>query len=288
MIVFAILTTDRDAQFARVYSTYNPQGLDPLDHRIDTPIRNASVIVSSPLGSISYRDTILQRSDSSRYQSSITAFVASPFRARNGESYSLAVSTPLGSTSATITVPLKATISYTPTSYLDDPVKARGGVTIRTNFSKLASGYWFRFLLSSQMHQGGNVLFQEDTIPVFIIRDTVGGIINRYYSKLEKATGISAITVLDRQAYIQTLRDVLARHPSATVIFKQVKIEFTQFEENVYKYYSVVNGFSDPQSIRVDAPDFSNLPNAHGIFGAYCVDTIIHELPDDFPFNQYF
>ena len=101
LVVYSVLSNTRNAQFVRVYTTYNPPGVDPYAETFDPAIRNAQVRLA--VGGVTYtlRDTVVPRDQTARYTDSVHAYVADPLPVSRGDSYTLTVSTPtLGSVSA--------------------------------------------------------------------------------------------------------------------------------------------------------------------------------------------
>jgi len=74
--------------------------------------------------------------------------------------------------------------------------------------------------------------------------------------------------------YRRTLIKILTENATA-IDFKRIFVEFVQADEHVYKYFSVVNGFQDPFSIRVDQPNYTNIQGGFGVFGSFVSDTTI-------------
>ena len=82
------------------------------------------------------------------------------------------------------------------------------------------------------------------------------------------------------------LSAVAAQTYPTKLVFHSVVLQFVQYEENLYNYYSVVNGFQDRYSIRLDQSTYSNISGGMGLFGAYSVDSLVHTLPYDFVYNR--
>jgi hypothetical protein len=51
-------------------------------------------------------------------------------------------------------------------------------------------------------------------------------------------------------------------------------------DDNLYNYLSTVNGFNDPISVRLDIPNYTNIQNGHGIFGAIIKDSLTQNIPN--------
>jgi hypothetical protein len=82
-------------------------------------------------------------------------------------------------------------------------------------------------------------------------------------------------------AYRKTVEAVLAS--ASSIRFKQDVFLLIQFDEPLYNYYFVANGFKDRSSIRLDEPNYTNLSGGVGIFGSLAVDSIAVPLPERFP-----
>jgi hypothetical protein len=115
LVVFSILSNDRDKQFVRVSSNYDVSAFDPSENQRDRTITGARVTITESSNAFVLRDTLLPRPDTSRYKSPIGAYVASPFRAQPGKRYNLvATSEKLGTASATVTPPDLPMITLNP------------------------------------------------------------------------------------------------------------------------------------------------------------------------------
>jgi hypothetical protein len=93
--------------------------------------------------------------------------------------------------------------------------------------------------------------------------------------------------VYAKSIYVKTLERVGKLHAGAKLIFNRIVFRFLQVDQHWYDYYGTVREIQDPFSIRLDEPDFTNLSNGYGLFGACAVDSIQHLYPDEFPYNQW-
>jgi hypothetical protein len=123
MVVYSVLRTDSDTQYVRVYSTYNPPDNDPTKNPDEISVNDAQVSIEGEGGAtINFRLMTIPRPDTSRYLSSIKAYVAYPFRPQEGKRYSLMVSSPTyGVATATTVVPNRGSVSPTNGYALRDP-----------------------------------------------------------------------------------------------------------------------------------------------------------------------
>jgi hypothetical protein len=115
IVIFSVISNDRDMQFVRLSINYDIPGFDASANRTDMAVTGAQVSVAGPTSLFVFRDTLIPRPDTSRYDTPIQAYVASPFRAEPGERYSLVVTSgKFGSASATVTLPDRPFISVYP------------------------------------------------------------------------------------------------------------------------------------------------------------------------------
>jgi hypothetical protein len=80
--------------------------------------------------------------------------------------------------------------------------------------------------------------------------------------------------------YQQTLKRIYGV-ASGSVRMRRALFVVHQIDRHFFAYFSLANHFLDPNSIRVDRPDYSNLSGALGFFGAITSDTLAISLPAD-------
>lgn len=115
MVVFSILSTDRDAQFVRVQQSYMPTSFDPTSYTSDNSISDAIVTVKASNGMYLFRDTLLARSDTSRYKFPLRTFVLSPFIPLRGQTYQVVVqSSYYGVASSSVIIPGQSKVTVSP------------------------------------------------------------------------------------------------------------------------------------------------------------------------------
>jgi hypothetical protein len=286
LVVYSILSSARDVQFVRVFTNYDAQGFDPFQNTIDRLITGAQVVLTGPDGTYSFKDTLLPRSDTSRYKSEIAAY-AVPIRVQPGQTYSLVVNSGrLGSTSATITVPGKARIDIYPGAYiLNEPWDTTMNriINLVATVSPLTKGHYGRMLIEYAVL--ADSVWKEERVEV-PTRISDSDFRMAEYPALELARYHTASVAYLKSAYVATLNKVYIQYTGTKLVFKRVVLQFLQVEHNLYDYYNIVHGFQDPISIRIDEPDYHNLSNGYGVFGAGTLDSLVHHYPDNFPLNR--
>ena len=106
LIIYGILTNRSDTQYVRVYSTYDPPGVNPLVHTSDNAVRGAGVVVTDGADPFQFLEEGTPRLDKSRYTDDIVAYASYPFLIEAGNTYGLSVTTKdFGGVTATVIVP---------------------------------------------------------------------------------------------------------------------------------------------------------------------------------------
>ncbi len=91
IVVYSVLSTDRDAQFVQVQTDYMPPGYDPLSSNSDNSVSGALVSIETGGRIYRFRDTVISRSDTSRYKFPIHVYYLSPFTPQRGKSIQVTV-----------------------------------------------------------------------------------------------------------------------------------------------------------------------------------------------------
>ncbi|HTY37464.1 MAG TPA: DUF4249 family protein [Bacteroidota bacterium] len=290
MIVYSILSNTRDTQYVRVGTNYDVSGFDPGENHSDNAVQNAIVALSGANTAVIFKETFLPRGDTSRYQTPITAYMASPFRPKHGSTYALSVaSQQLGSAAASVTMPDTAMLSFGLGTYwldnpdIDDP---KNIIYVTAALTSHTKGYWTQMFVDYLVLEGNEYKEHRIEVPNFVVLDTLGVWIASY-PVLERLIISQTSAPYSVRAYVKVLLKVLRENPDKQVVFYRVVARVVQCEQNLYDYYNTVNGFRDPISIRLDEPDFSNVVGAKGLFGAMAVDSLIHYLPENFGLNTH-
>ena len=288
LVVYSILTNNRPAQIVRVYSTYDPPGFDPLVNQSERLITGATVTLREDATTYLLADTLIPRPDTSRFTTPMAAYTTTQLHPQFGKSYFLSVeSVELGTSTSSITLPARASISFTGGLILDEPDEYRGNAEIQVvGFPGKGTRLTvLRMYIDYTVDKVTAMVDERVEVP-YDFRDTSSSIATPLYPGTESFTFGSVRKTYLNRAYLAALIDVFTRYPGARLKFHHVVFFLLQGEEQFYKYYSVVNGFRDAFSIRTDQPSYSNINGGLGIFAGYSVDSLVHKLPEDFYFNR--
>jgi hypothetical protein len=280
LVVYSVLSNDRDLQFVRVYSSYDVPGYDPFANTAERSIVGAQVFVTGAGETRVFRDTLLPRADTSRYKTPIHAYVCN-WRAQQGKTYDIhVVAGSQGSNASGLGVPARpAKLEMYGESKLDDPgdLKLPGTLNLAAQVQSTTKGFACQMLIeySVSTPAGWNI----EQIEVMSDIPTLTPVISKNQNN-------SFLFGRSKSSYVWTLNLVIDSHPGQHIVFKRVVFRLLQFEKNMYDYFSIVHGFQDPFTIRFDEPDYTNMSNGYGLFGAYSLDSLVHIYPDNFIFNR--
>lgn len=282
LAVYAILSTQSDTQYVRLYTTYNPDGFNPLTSTNDKQVAGASVSLQGSEGTRLYRDTTITRDDQSRYSSNILAYVLSPFRPVPGNSYTLNIQLPSGKrTRGTVSVPGPGYLSVINIHVLQQPQFFDENLYVLASIAPRTRGFLLRMFVEFEITVDGRKELKRVEVPQRIRRFAWSDRFEKIYPKLQRRTSIenernqgSEFVGFQNDAYVTTLKEIAGTYTLNNPIPKNAVFVLTQAEMNLYNYFNIVNGFQDEISIRTDQPDFSNIEGGVGIFGAMTVDSL--------------
>lgn len=287
-VIYSILSNLSDTHYARLYRTYDPPAYDPFGHTEDNGITGAAVQLSDGTTHWVFRDTLVARADTGRYHSPINAYVISPLRTTRGKSYTLSVQPPgLPALTATTLLP---ELGYVSVFRNQGAITGQGStdhfIGVRVTVPTTTKGYLIRFHVTFDALQNAVWVPHKIEIPYFINSPGLPEETYQYY-ELQRSvdgpgsTGTVTTHIVDFHAdsYFLVISRLYRQYGSGSVRFKQAIFTLTQVEQQLYSYYNISRGFRDPNSIRVDEPDYTNIAGGGGVFGAFAVDSLVIALP---------
>jgi len=292
MVVFSVLSTDRDIQYVRVQTDYMPAGYDPLSYTSDNFLSDAQVTLKDASKTYLLRDTLVARSDSGRYNFPLRAFYLNRFVPQRGKSYDLIVQSPsYGQAYATIVIPDKPKITIPPEviQYIDRPDRYAQNVAITfiLQLSSLSKGYVARFLLYYDVLKGSEWVEERIEIPISSADSSSYSLDIPRYPDLAASPNTSQVGMIYRNGYYRGTLNILNEHYKDTrLIFKWATVVLLQADKNLYDYYSITHASRDPFSIRLDEPMISTVNGGLGVIGAYSLDSTVNILPENFWGNR--
>lgn len=291
LVVFSILSTDRNTQFVRVERTYMPAGFDAYAHTQDNFVSGAIVRIQGPRVSSSFQDTTLPRSDMSRYTFPLRSYFARPLVIDHGGSYGVTVKhTEWPEISVSVRVPARPTITMTPLTslILTSPGSYQDTAEIVYTLSLGAGtkGWIGRLYVYYEVEKSGKKTEERMEVPIYYTAPSM--ISSTSISTMVRAGYLnhSATVYLNIQYRRTCVRILEQSYPNFPLTFTRAVYELVQCESNLYDYYQTVHAFNDPFSVRLDAPFFTNVDGGVGVIGAYTLDSLVQVLPANFTFNR--
>ncbi|MBI3579836.1 MAG: DUF4249 family protein [Ignavibacteriales bacterium] len=301
MAVYSVLSTKSDIQYVRVYATYTTNGYDPFENTTDTAIRNATVTIqeSNTAGQFTFgtpffqfRDTTLQREDSSRYASTVNAYVNYSMKIKPGRSYLLSVfSQKYGQATSVITMPSQGSINASTFDIISPWGSDESLLRLSIGLSSGTRGYQVKFFVDYDVFiKDVGWKAQRIEIPQTILSGTDLTNMKAVYPQLIKRTsigsGVNTVASYPFNVYTKIVYFLRQIYHTDDIKFKQAVLLLIQTESELYNYVNVVNGFFDPKSIRLDQPEYTNIKGGLGLFGGFVVDSTKFDLPSNFGFGR--
>ena len=233
MVIFAVLSTDRDVQIVRVHRGYMPSGFDPLEHSSDDAITDAHVTISESATSYHLRDTVLLRPDTSRYKFPLHVYVLSPFTPQNGKSFKLFVqSRSLGTASASVTVPGKASLALSSHAHriLSRPESQEqvDVILFEALIADVAKGYIGRMFIDHSVLKGAEWIEERVEVPLDSPDRKSYSLERAWYPQLSPRSPAKQVSVAFLQGFYRAVITDLAfrKYPSEMLIFNRVVFQF--------------------------------------------------------------
>ena len=79
--------------------------------------------------------------------------------------------------------------------------------------------------------------------------------------------------IIGYNAIVYTKQKIIIRYHIESKDIKKIKIFSFSYDWNLYEYIMSYKGYSDPYSVRLDRPNYSNIIFGNGVFGAIRVDS---------------
>lgn len=292
MVVFSILSTDRDQQFVTVNRNYMPPGFDPNEYTENSFVSDALVRVIGPSSSYVLRDTLYARTDTSRYSFPMQAYYASDFVPQYDATYEVVASSPeLKTATGSTIIPGKATLTiYSSTQVilrLPERNSADELIELVVHSDGRARGYVCRMYVYYDVLKDGQWIEERSEVPISSISGTYT-LEGARYPTLTRRPDSGDQTIYFRNGFYRAVIDYVTytKYPVGGLIYKWVVFSFLQTDRNLYEYYNVIHQYRDPLTVRLDEPTYSTIDGGTGLVGSYSLDSLVYVLPEKFYGNH--
>ncbi len=239
LVVYSILSARSDTDYVRLYTTYNPTGYNPLDNSTDTDVRNASITVTDDSTTYKLLETTIPRADTSRYTSSLVAYIAHPFSLRFGKTYNLKIVSSQGNASAIVTVPGRGTIVANNAYVLKSPDKYTEDINATIYVTPPAFGYLVRIYLDYDVLVGQAWTHVRSEVPSSVAQVSGSDIQFGYPTLMRRMTNVQQQSMnvgFPLSAYTAFFGTLTGQYGLSGVRVTSATFILTQVEENLYKY----------------------------------------------------
>lgn len=282
LVLFGLLTPGADSVQIRLQSTYDPPESDPLSFTAGPDLSGATATIQWNSGQTTLRDSVFSHPDAGRYTTGLHMLTA-PLRVARGTTYTVRVDLPgYGRAEASTTVPASAPVYFRNTTLLVDPSAAEDlGVIV--GLASESYGFLPRLVLEYEIVSQGNRVEQRE-VPSDLI--TTSSQVSPEYPRIqgetsERRVGTTTYELFEYRAsaYGYFLQRLFETYGQSDLRFRRAILTVTTVDRHLYTYYFLVNGFFDPNTVRTDEPDYSNVVGGVGFVGSYAVDTVVVNLP---------
>jgi hypothetical protein len=286
MVVYSVLSTDSDTVFARVYRTYNPTGFDPYEVSTDQPVTDAVVRLTTGASAWIFGDTLVERADSSRYQSPIFTYMLTGVNMVPGAEYHLEVQSPTaGTVDAIVTLPAFGSLTVQNAFILQNPTLTANNVTVTIGISSATWGYYLRLYLIGELWEGGAWRPFKREVPMSV--EEIIDCQNFYgeFPRMQRRETTTSyeehIMMFENVGYRWAIASVRSGRETDSVRFLRAEFEFLETDRALYSYYNVASGFRDEFTLRTDEPDYTNIRGGRGVFGAFVRQRVSYSVPSN-------
>lgn len=277
LVAYSILSTETDTQYVRVLSNYIPPS--GADSGTPVEITGAQVSISDGNTLTVFHDTTVTRPSGG---DPVHAYVAYGFMPTGGATYTLSVA-------ASGYDPLSASTHVPAHAVLDADIA--DNAVIRNAYFEIAVA---QPTVSFQPSPGASAYFArlevvlDDYRPEGTVRKVI--LVPQWIELIACFAALYRVHYPDLVPLNSTnggmntfrYRNWAWRHVVDSVLdqgaydphFRRGRFTIVQLNGDWYRYYRTARSFEDRFSIRLDEPDYTNIRNGWGVFGAYVVDTV--------------
>ncbi|MGA7837693.1 MAG: DUF4249 family protein [Ignavibacteriaceae bacterium] len=262
-ILNGIIKGDTTFQVVTLSHSYQPEGLDPLEYTNDPVIKNANVNVYYDFKVYHMRDTVIVRTDTSRYSDSLRFYYNDKLKPEPGKVIEIDAFLPNGLLlqSSTETPDLPSYGFFDSKS--NNLVPPSFGTDIRI-FWKDLGGVVYVPDLNINYYVKDDTLLHKTRLPLIDI--SKGGTVKEIFPTPSRNNFITL--------NLETIKRTLNKIPTGGRSKKDYSITNIMLDMIIYdkflsNYYSSIKQGLDGFTVKLDSPDFSNIQGGFGIFGSY-------------------
>jgi Domain of unknown function (DUF4249) len=263
LIVFAVLDNTSPVQVVHLSTTYDAE-LGNIGASRGREIDSARVEIREGGELYVFLDTLIERPDGTHYR----VWYYPDLQAKPNKQYRLKVEVEgFPTATADLRVPSSPQVDMQVkhTRLFIDSIRLYSNANF---FIVQPKGYFYRLELKYNDSLDGK--------PFEIRREVPIGQLNGSQELIYPSVGRQTSQSYTKFHIVNTLRSITTDKTK----FYKVGAVGTMYAigPDFYNYFKLVRGFDDPSSVRLDLPDYTNINDARGVFGAVYRDTTFSEL----------
>jgi len=263
LFVYSSLKGDSTKQIIVVAKSYDVSNFNPSSNTISPEIAGCLVEVTQEGATYRFRDTLIDRSDSNRYGKKMPAYVSTEFKPQAEKPVTAKIVTPEGKVLEAVTV-------VPPQVYVEKSVFAIG----YDRKNSIAGRYTLQWRTQ-------DLYLYVPKMEIFYMRDDKPGVfsievptdyltVNKQLQIVYPTFNTNRWISFDYRAIDSTMEKISAGYDFKGMFrVLRAELRLLVYDTNLAKYYSSVNGYLDPYSVRLDENVFTNVKGGLGVFGSY-------------------
>ena len=274
LAVYAILSSSIDTQFVRLSRTYETNAPGDISDAV------VDIVPGNGAPAVHFHDTTVIHRDPSGVTSTYRVYVAYNFRPQPHVSYDLIASSPTAGSARGTTValgPASASV-LNPSSLISSP----DSIVLAAEFGTSAGAYVLQLYVEYEVTAGGVTRREKVEVPVASSADASGSptVLYPLFARVPQVVSgngfATATTWFPKSLFLSTEAGIIGSNPPGSTRITAAMYTMTQIDEALYDYYYILNGPKDLSTIRLDAPDFTNITNGVGVIAS--TQMIVHEV----------
>lgn len=262
-ILSGIVKGDTSYQIVTLTHSYQPDGLNPLEYVNDPVLNNAEVNIYYDNKLYHMRDTVVVRTNTSRYNDSIKYYYNPDLKPLPGKFIEIdaLLANGLLLQSESFTPPIPNFGFFDVGS--DNLIPPSLGSRIAIKWQELGN-ILYAPQITINYYQKGDTLVHKKLVPQL------------YYSGKEGLTPVYPVPSrsnyfqMDMDAITQALNEIPSNgSPKSDYSIIDMTFELICYDEYLSTYYSSIKQGLDGFTVKLDNPDYSNVKGGLGIFGSY-------------------
>ncbi|MCX6152238.1 MAG: hypothetical protein NTX22_17060 [Ignavibacteriales bacterium] len=258
-ILYFIVRGDTSFQVARLTKSYDMEGFNPLNNKIDPSVIDANINIWYDNKVYVMKDTIKPRQDTSRYETPVYFYYLKDFNIEPRQNLEIEVQLNNGKVlKSSAKVPSQIDIDS-----LDLIIPAKEKKSFSYSWHNTDNEVYYyisRCKIYYQESNNGNVVNRIKEVPI-TYEDK-----KPVYPTITKKLGIT----FENKNLDSTMTQIsLGDENKKNYKIIKAELEILIMDKYLSGYYSTTHGFLDTYSIRIDEIDYSNIIGGYGIFATY-------------------